>query len=475
MLFSSPSFLFLFLPIILLLYYIIPSKGKNVLLLAGSLFFYTWGEQELVLVMLTSVVTDYVSGLVIDKGHRRWGLALSLCVNIGLLAYFKYANFAFENYLTLLEALDIENGNVKRLPHITLPLGISFYTFQTLSYTIDVYRGEVKANRNFINFATYVTLFPQLIAGPIVRYRDIHLQLQDRRPNTSQFSEGISRFIIGLGKKMIIANTLGVVGDAAFGTPTSELSIGFAWLGVIAFGFQIYFDFSGYSDMAIGLGKMLGFEFPENFFYPYISRSIREFWRRWHITLSTWFRDYVFFPMGGSRVSPLKVYFNILFLFFVIGVWHGASWNMIGFGVFHGVFTVLERIFDRIVPPKRIPLLSHIYTIWTVLMSYVIFKTDSMGHTWAYLQVMYGQGLVGWEGVYPYLNAEVGWISLLALIFCLPVYPLVQRKFNIWYHDCPLGLAAWGIVFKLFLLGLLVLSIAYVAADTYNPFIYFRF
>ncbi len=301
MLFSSPIFLFLFLPITLILYFITPKKLKNFFLLITSLGFYTWGEKELVILIILSSIIDYSSGLIISNGKKKLGLLLSILFNLSILIYFKYSDFVFTNLTDLLQGFNISHLNASKFSNVVLPLGISFYTFQTMSYTIDVYRGTVKANRNFIDFATYVTLFPQLIAGPIVRYKEIENELTNRVVTTQLFANGIERFIIGLAKKMIIANNCAFLADGVFALPASEISPLTAWLGVIAYSFQIYFDFSGYSDMAIGLGKMFGFNFPENFNYPYISKSVREFWRRWHITLSNWFKDYLYISLGGNR------------------------------------------------------------------------------------------------------------------------------------------------------------------------------
>lgn len=475
MLFSSPIFLFLFLPLVIILYYLMPRRGRNSLLLVASLFFYTWGEKFLVAVMLSSVITDYFSAILIENGRRKWGLLISVGVNIGLLCFFKYGTFAFENFYHLLEVLGLEDGQLKKLPHIVLPLGISFYTFQTLSYTIDVYRGRVKATRNFIDFATYVTLFPQLIAGPIVRYSEIHEQLHNRKEKASQFVEGIERFIIGLGKKMILANSFGIIGETAFDMPVSELSTGFAWLGAVAFTFQIFFDFSGYSDMAIGLGKMFGFDFPENFNYPYIARSIREFWHRWHISLSTWFRDYLYFPLGGNRKGAVRSYLNLILVFGLVGFWHGANWNMIYFGLFHGIISVLERIFFNTNWKGRLKLLSHLYAILMILMSFVIFNTSSISHCWAYYQVMFAGIGGGWIQVSEFYNTETLLIFILGTIMCLPTYAWAKQKIYRMLGTGESQIKIMDISYKLFLIFLLVLCASYVAADTYNPFIYFRF
>lgn len=337
MLFSSPVFLFLFLPFTLFIYYLLPSRFKNLFLLLVSLFFYTWGEKELVALIIISTLVDYSCGLIIKNGRRKTGLALSIIFNVGLLAYFKYSDFVCTNIVDLLGLFSVSVDNAYAFSNIALPLGISFYTFQTMSYTIDVYRGEVEANSNIIDFATYVTLFPQLIAGPIVRYKSIKDQLSSRKVTTSLMSEGIERFVIGLTKKMLIANNCALLADNIFNLHGDDLSAGLAWLGVIAYSFQIYFDFSGYSDMAIGLGKLFGFNFPENFNYPYTARSIREFWKRWHMTLSSWFRDYLYIPLGGNQHGPTRTYINLFIVFLITGLWHGANWTFIIWGLFHGL------------------------------------------------------------------------------------------------------------------------------------------
>ncbi len=472
MLFSSALFLFLFLPTVLGLYYLMPRRGRNGLLLFASLFFYTWGEFELVLIMLTSVVVDYFAALQIDKGHRKLGLSMTLVTNLGLLCFFKYGNFAYENYLALLEILGQETDALAGFRKIAQPLGISFYTFQTLSYTLDVYWGKVKATRNVIDFATYVTLFPQLIAGPIIRYRDVHLQLREREETSSKFAVGRERFIIGLAKKVILANSFGIIADAAFDTPGDELTIGFAWMGLIAFVFQLYFDFAGYSDMAIGMGKMLGFDFLENFNYPYIARSLQELWRRWHISLSNWFRDYVYFPLRKTAWGRKNTNWCIVILFAGIGFWHGANWNFLLFGLLQAVIIVLERMAFRrkIKSPWR--LLSHLYLIWAVCMSLLFFRSTSITQIWQYGKALYGFGSLGWGGTHPFLNLETLLLTICAIVLCIPTYPRIQA----YVQQREFTAKPWlKIIYQVFLLVLFVLCAAYIAADTYNPFIYFRF
>lgn len=472
MLFSTAIFLFLFLPLVLGIYYLLPRAGKNVFLLFSSLFFYTWGEFELVLVMLTSVAVDYFAALGIERGKRKLGLFLSLGINLGLLCYFKYGNFAYENYHGLLELLGQEGDPHQNFRKIVQPLGISFYTFQTLSYTLDVYWGKVKATRNFIDFATFVTLFPQLISGPIIRYKDVSRQLQNRQETSSKFASGRERFIIGLAKKVILANSFAVIADAAFAMPTEELCIGFAWIGIFAFAFQIYFDFAGYSDMAIGMGSMLGFTFLENFNYPYISRSLQELWRRWHISMSTWFRDYLYFPLRKTNWGRKHTNGCLVILFTAIGIWHGANWTFVAFGLFQGLVIVIERLAFRkkLVSRHRFP--AHFYVIWVICMSFLLFRSESIVHAWEYGKVMYGFGNKGWGGAYSFFNLETLVITLVGTALCFPVYPKIQA----WVKGNSRPEVKWlKFAYQICLLFLLALSAFYIAAETYNPFIYFRF
>lgn len=434
----------------------------------ASLGFYTFGEKELVLIILASTIIDFTAGIIIEKGHRKKGLLLSIIANLSFLLYFKYAVFAYENYYELLSILNINSNQLQSLPQIILPLGISFYTFQTMSYTIDVYRGEVKANKNFINFATYVTLFPQLIAGPIVRYKDIYKQLIDRNPTIVQFSQGVERFIIGLAKKMIIANNLALIADVIFETPTEFISSPVAWIGVIAYAFQIYYDFSGYSDMAIGLGKMFGFEFLENFNYPYISKSIREFWRRWHISLSTWFRDYLYISLGGNRKGNKRTYINLLIVFLITGLWHGASYNFIFWGLFHGLFLIIERLgFDKILIKLGKPF-AHFYTLLVVLIAWVFFKTENLTDAFNYIIQLFKFEMVSeYKFLNNYLTIEIIMAFVLAILFSFPVYQYFDKKHS--------KNRIFGFVKPILLILVFVISVMYIAVDSYNPFIYFRF
>lgn len=342
MVFSSLVFLFVFLPVILILYYISSNKYKNYLLLIASLFFYAWGEPTYVLIMILSIIVNYICGLLVEENKKtiikKFGLILAIVFNILMLGVFKYSGFLVSNINNIL------NINLP-LPKIALPLGISFFTFQAMSYVIDVYKKDAKVQRSILNLSLYISLFPQLVAGPIVRYQTIADQIDYREHNISKFGEGVNRFIIGLSKKVILSNSLGMLADAVFNTSVEDLTIISSWLGIIAYSLQIFFDFSGYSDMAIGLGKMFGFEFLENFNYPYISQSASEFWRRWHISLGSWFRDYVYFPLGGSRKGTLRTYINLFIVWFLTGFWHGASWTFIAWGLYFGVLIGMEKAF----------------------------------------------------------------------------------------------------------------------------------
>lgn len=438
-----------------------------------SLVFYSWGEHELVLLIILSSVVDYSAALIIESGKRKLGLALSIFFNLGILFYFKYADFAFTNLTTFLSAFDISIDNASRFSNVILPLGISFYTFQTMSYTIDVYRGHVKASRNFINFATYVTLFPQLVAGPIVRYKEIESDLTNRKTTPSLFAEGIERFIIGLAKKMIIANNCGFLADSIFNMPHHDMSALLAWLGVIAYSFQIYFDFSGYSDMAIGLGKMLGFNFPENFNFPYISKSIREFWRRWHMTLSFWFRDYVYISLGGNRISNARTYINLFIVFFATGLWHGANWTFIIWGLIHGMFIILERAGLNKFLEKCPKIVSHFYLIFIICISWVFFRSDSISEALYYLQSMFDfSNNTNKDFLFFYLSKETLIVLMLALIYSTKVHLKIKqiliepfKSNNVLYNTSK----------YLCLIILFLISCVYISVDSYNPFIYFRF
>ncbi|MCX6267458.1 MAG: MBOAT family protein [Bacteroidetes bacterium] len=490
--FNSIIFLFLFLPLALGLFYFVPGKLKNFSLLLFSLALYTWGDQVFVLILLYSAVANYNCGLLIEDGKRKLGLILSLLINLLLLGFFKYYNFTFTAFHDFLTFFGIEFSYLKALPGLAAPLGISFFTFKTISYTLDVYHSKVKASRNFIEFATYVAMFPPLIAGPIVRYIDIQQQLTKKNISITNFSKGIERFIIGLAKKMIVANTFAIAADSVFSTPLSELSTSMAWGGIIAYTFQIYFDFSGYSDMAIGLGKMFGFDFPENFNYPYISRNIQEFWKRWHITLSSWLRDYLFLPMAYSVSRKLKkesyltvrtdhiIYLLAIFItFLTCGIWHGASWNFVAWGLWYGIFISIEHIgFGRILKRGPIPL-QHLYTLLVIVFGWVIFRTENLHQAANYFVKLFSfsHGDVSLNSYlrFFYLNHEILFMTLIAIIFSTPVYPMMREKaamfmkMNSYYRNL---ISFAGVIF---LSLLFIVSISHIIVGTYNAFIYARF
>ena len=458
MVFSSIIFLFRFLPITLFVYYLAPKKLKNAVLVVCSLFFYSWGEVKYFPIMIASVLVDYIVSLTIEKNREKKGICkicmgISVLFNLGMLFFFKYTNFFVENINAL-------TGAHLSGIHLTLPLGISFYTFQTLSYTIDVYRGKTKAERNIVNFAAFVTLFPQLIAGPIVKYTDISQELRERKINFSQINEGITLFIFGLGKKVLIANNIGSLWDQVQELGFSNISTPLAWLGILAYSFQIYFDFSGYSLMAIGMGKMLGFEFPQNFNYPYIAKSMTEFWRRWHITLSSWFREYVYIPLGGNRVSKPRMYFNIFIVWAATGFWHGASWNFVLWGLFFFVFLVIEKTF-LLKYLEKSHVLSHVYVCFFLVLSWALFAITDFSQLGIFLQKLFSF-TSGTDWLYYLRNY---FITFLIAIFCS--VPLVEK----WYGK----VKKKTVVNLLILAVILIVSVAYLVDATYNPFLYFRF
>ncbi len=432
MVFSSTIFLFFFLPLTLLAYFVVGPRGRNAILLAASLLFYAWGETVYLLVMLFSIAANYLFGLLIDQARqrgRRGGLAFvcAVATNLGLLGFFKYANFLVDNLNPVLPVLGLAPMDIGR---VHLPIGISFFTFQALSYIIDLYRNETTVQRSLLNFALYKALFPQLIAGPIVRYRDVAREIERRTVSLHDFASGVQRFIIGLGKKVLIANVMGRAADTIFATPAETLPATLAWTGAIAFMLQIYFDFSGYSDMAIGLGRMFGFHFLENFNYPYIARSVREFWRRWHISLSTWFRDYLYIPLGGNRHGPVRTGANLLLVFLLCGLWHGASWTFLIWGVYHGIFLVLERVpavrrlLDRLPAPVQ-----HAYVLLVVLVGWVFFRADTFAHALAYLEAMvdFSRPPLFNSQLFLALNNEFSLTLAAAVIGSTPVFMLLQR------------------------------------------------
>ena len=463
MLFSSIPFLFYFLPCVLLVYFVVPQKGRNAVLLAASLFFYGWGEPKFLLFMVFAIVQGYVFARLIARGRgKKLFLALSLVLSFALLAYCKYADFFLENFNAV-------TGLSLPLLKIALPIGISFYTFQIASYEIDVYRGDVAAQRNFIDFAAYVAMFPQLIAGPIVRYRDIAPQLKERTHSLEAAASGASRFAVGLAKKVLIANVLAQLVSAY--KASAEQTVLYAWLYAIAFTLQIYFDFSGYSDMAIGLGRIFGFTFPENFAYPYISKSITEFWRRWHISLGTWFRDYLYIPLGGSRCSRARHIFNILVVWMATGFWHGAAWNFIFWGLFYAVLLIAEKFF--LLPAlKKGSVLPHIYVLLAVTLGFVLFDASSVSDALHWLGALFGVGAapgLGTEAVY--MLRSYGVVLALA---ALGATPLPARFLKRAQEAKPLA-PVMAVAAPLSTLALLALCTAFLVDGSFNPFLYFRF
>lgn len=458
MVFSSIIFLFRFLPITLFAYYIAPKRMKNIILVIFSLFFYSWGEVRYFPIMIASVLVDYTVSLIIEKNRSkilvcRICMGISIFFNLGMLFFFKYTNFFVEN-------INMLTGASLKGIKLTLPLGISFYTFQTLSYTIDVYRNKTAAERNIINFAAFVTLFPQLIAGPIVKYTDISRELLDRKINLAQINDGITLFIFGLGKKVLIANNIGSLWNQVQELGFANVSTPLAWLGILAYSFQIYFDFSGYSLMAIGMGKMLGFEFPKNFNYPYISKSMTEFWRRWHITLGSWFKEYVYIPLGGNRVSAPRRYLNIFIVWAATGFWHGASWNFILWGLFFFVFLVVEKTF-LLKYLEKSHVLSHIYVCLFLILSWTIFAITDLSQLGIFFQKLIS--FTGGNDWMYYLRNY--FITFLLAIFCS--VPLVEKLYN--------KVKDFTILNFLILSFIFLSSVAYLVDATYNPFLYFRF
>ena len=467
MLFSGIPFLYYFLPLVLAVYFLVPRGAKNAVLFASSLLFYAWGEPRFCVFMLLSIAQGYVFGRLIEgnrKHTRRSKLFLtaSVCLSLGLLGYCKYADF-------FISSLNAVTGASIKLLHVVLPIGISFYTFQILSYVVDVYRGSVPAQKSFLKLGTYIAMFPQLIAGPIVRYAEIAPQLDSRQTTLEDVSSGACRFVIGLSKKVLLANVLyGLV--TAF-QQSRDLSVLYFWLYAVSFALQLYFDFSGYSDMAIGLGRIFGFRFSENFNYPYISASITEFWRRWHISLGSWFRDYVYIPLGGNRVSKAKWLRNILVVWMLTGLWHGASWNFVLWGLGFAVLLVAEKlVYGRLL--QRTHVLKHVYTLLLVTLSFVLFNADSVSEAVSQLGAMFGAGglpLVSTEGVY-YLKSYAG-TFLFAAIGATPLVSNAISRFG----KTRFGAQALTVLQPLVMLALLAACTAFLVDGSFNPFLYFRF
>jgi alginate O-acetyltransferase complex protein AlgI len=510
MVFSSVTFLFLFLPIVLALYHLIflPItlgsrktiwwRLSNLFLLLASLLFYFWGEKSKVWIFIVTTFVDYLCALVLSRaifrsdfpeispgGHRTgWQksvLALSICCNLSLLAYFKYFNFAADTYNAVVTFLGFASWQWSNVKTVALPLGISFFTFHSMSYTIDVYKGRVRATRNFIDYSCYVLMFPQLVAGPIVRYSYVAKSLTSRLITTHYFASGAARFILGLSKKVLIANNVAIAADKIFALPAGVLTPGIAWMGVAAYTLQIYFDFSGYSDMAIGLGRMLGFELPQNFNYPYIARSVREFWHRWHISLSTWFQDYLYIPLGGSRGTRSRTLFNLLLVFFLCGLWHGAKWTFVAWGLYNGLFLVLERIPSVCSSLKRAGPWGHVYTLMVVMSGWVLFRADSFSQATSFFSTM--AGLHSGESPYSvlwFVTPDVAIAMLAGVLLSAPVLLFAGEWLDRFLADCRPALvkrlvptlAMARVVGLMFMVFLCSMSLA---SGTHNPFIYFRF
>ncbi|MDL2215154.1 MBOAT family protein [Dysgonomonas sp. OttesenSCG-928-M03] len=473
MLFTSIVFLCFFLPLMLLGYFFVPQKYKNLYLLIFSLIFYIWGEKGYVFLLLSTIALNYFCSILITKGYRKTGLGISVVLSLASLFYFKYANFAYTNIVELFNYLNIDSSFLI-VPHVVLPLGISFFTFQVLSYTIDVYRGTVHASKSFLNFATYVTLFPHLIAGPIVRYADIEAQLQEKDITAERIAQGIERFILGLAKKMFIANNCAIIADTIFNLNPEFFSPGAAWLAAIAYTLQIFFDFSAYSDMAIGLARIFGINFHENFNYPYTSDSIKDFWRRWHISLSSWFRDYLYIPLGGNRKGKYRTYINLSIVFLATGLWHGASWNFVFWGVWHGFFIVIERVgFDKILERTFKPI-QYIYTLLVVVIGWVFFRASDFTYALDFLKRMFYIDSDITNTVYfadSFLNIKNTIVVFLAILLCFPIFPYFRDKINTISNKY----SVINIGYYLFLVVLLFSVLSMLSLGTYNPFIYFRF
>ena len=471
MVFSSMTFLFVFLPLLLAAYYLLPARARawrNGVLLAFSLFFYAYGGPPFLLLMLLSIAVNYTGALWAAPGrrHPKAAMIAATAVDLALLGWFKYAVFLFSNLARVWTGLPV--------PEVTLPIGISFFTFQGLSYVLDVYRGQAQPQRNPLHVALYISLFPQLVAGPIVRYTTVAEEILTRRETFSGFSAGAVRFLFGLAKKMLLANQLGLMADEIFAVRPEFFTVSLTWLGAIAYTGQIYFDFSGYSDMAIGLGHMFGFHFLENFNYPYLSRSVTEFWRRWHISLSTWFRDYVYIPLGGNRCSAARHIRNILVVWALTGFWHGAAWTFLAWGLYYALLLLGEkylwgRALERLPAPVR-----HIYALVLILLGWVIFRAETLTYAGQFIAAMFGAAAGGWaDGRSLYYLLQFRWELLLAIPACLPLRDWALRRLEA--RDTALSglVLTWGP--KAAALGLFALSFLRLVSSSYNPFIYFRF
>lgn len=470
MVFSSMIFLWLFLPLILFFYFIVKDKYKNIVLLIFSLLFYAWGEPKYILLMILSILINYFLGLLLNKYRKKFGkliLIIAIIINIGLLLYFKYFNFFVTNINKLLnfELLSVRN--------IILPIGISFYTFQILSYIIDLYRKEIKVQKNILNLALYVSFFPQLIAGPIVKYKDVDSEIKKRKVDIELFSSGVRRFVYGLGKKVIISNSLAIVIDSIYSHDISSFNTPIAWLAILAYTLQIYYDFSGYSDMAIGLGRMFGFHFQENFNLPYISKSITEFWRRWHISLSTWFKLYLYIPLGGNRKGKYRTYLNLFIVFLATGLWHGASFNFLAWGLYYGIFLIIEKLFlKKLLDNNKFKFINHFYVMFIVIVGWVFFRAISLKTALKILKIMFSFDFSKNYILTPHIiNNKIIITFILAIIFCGPIQQLFSKLKN---KEKLINIYNNYIEYFIIII-IMIISISELIGSTYNPFIYFRF
>ena len=466
MLFSSMTFVFMFLPIVCTLYLLVRKELKNFVLLAASILFYAWGEPRYVAIMLATIVINWLGGILISETkYKKTMLFLTVIGDLSFLFYFKYFNFFVENINALI------GGHIDFIK-VIMPIGISFYTFQAISYVVDVYREEVKAQKDIYKLALYISLFPQLVAGPIVKYHDVADQIENRTVDFDKVYYGVRRFIVGLAKKMLLANTMGAVADKIFTQPTEQLDVAISWLGAVCYTLQIYYDFSGYSDMAIGLGSIFGFKFLENFNYPYISKSITEFWRRWHISLSTWFKEYLYIPLGGNKKGSLRTYFNLFIVFLVTGFWHGATWSFIVWGMWNALFIIVERMSGIYKKTGNIAfsIFQHFYTISAFTIGWVIFRADTLTYAYKYILAMFGfnQNIVPvYKWGYYVDRLEI--IAFIAGVICAtPIFGHLLQEPQKYITIKKLCLNTW-------LLVIFIISTSYIAASTYNPFIYFRF
>lgn len=469
MVFSSLTMIYVFLPIVLLLYFISPNRIKNFILLVSGLIFYAWGEPVYIWVMIVSSFTDYMAGLIMTKYDdntkiRRIALIASMTVGLGFLMVFKYSGFFITNIN------DLFNTSIP-IPELSLPIGISFYTFQSMSYTIDLYWRKIKVQKNFLDYLCYVSLFPQLVAGPIVKYEDVQNEIHERKVNIKLVGEGVNMFIKGLAKKVLLANNIGSLWTQIKVMDFNEISVVTAWIGILSFTFQIYYDFSGYSDMAIGLGKMLGFNFPPNFDHPYISKSISEFWRRWHITLGSWFREYIYIPLGGNRNGTLKTVRNSFIVWALTGFWHGASWNFILWGVFYGILIIFEKLYFRKVLEKLPSFIRIIYTFLLVVIGWVLFDTSNITEAGQLLKAMFGFGNTFIDDYSIYQISSYGIIFILCIVLSTNITEKVvsiltskKSSTKLYYYSLPVIQVV-----------IMVVCTAYLVDANYNPFLYFRF